>query len=583
MPENVTSIGSKAFRNCEALKALALPENFYHIAAYAFENCSSLTDLYLKSGVYTDRFAKNWDYDANFYVHTNVDRYAPYLGLQAVHADVSDLYFALLPAGQEHTIAIYDTLTGEFLPFTNPYPATVTRSGMTLNGGVLLCDKGGYTFIRFEDQNNTVTRVNLCVIENHPSFTFSDGEKDYLALCLDMCFSLDQTIDSENIVDIDMSYMDQLLHNISSLGDYIAGLIDFDLTETTILKNTLADFIKEYVDNEYAHYRAVDDTKMILAGMNAVCELYEESETWLNFLPNEILDTMREIYDMRAIAKAEGLARSEFLKLSTDLARLNDIAVVSEKIRQSKSWMEAVKDTRQTFDYYREALGRFTKFSSDNSLFNQLVGKETRIKLFNDNLPGKLESGIMFMDSVIYIATDYTNNIEVLEMMRETLLATNQYSKKDIEIRVIDELIGEYHTKWIEGISDFANKILAETIVNIATKHPALTIVTVAVDVYVTLSSVDEKAEWLALSCYRDALDRCMHPLDDLYFNGEITSDTGKLKEIASLYLSILLKSNELAVDIAIHDERGEEFTEAVYALNYNISLLNDLIDLYFN
>lgn len=164
-----------------------------------------------------------------------------------------------------------------------------------------------------------------------------------------------------------------------------------------------------------------------------------------------------------------------------------------------------------------------------------------------DNKPDNFELAMIGLDALIYGLTDYSHNIELLQTIRAQML-TCGYRDSDLEIHVIDELIEEYKNKWGEAIGSALAEIAADTIVTIATKHPALSAVKVASDLAMMLSPIDEKAEWLALSCYRDALKKCIYPVNDLYVNGKITTDKEELKPICITIPTYAVKSTRACI-----------------------------------
>ncbi|MGN0598958.1 MAG: leucine-rich repeat protein [Oscillospiraceae bacterium] len=53
IPDSITSIGSRAFYNCSALKSLKIPNNVVEICDSAFKKCKSLTEIKLPEGLTT--------------------------------------------------------------------------------------------------------------------------------------------------------------------------------------------------------------------------------------------------------------------------------------------------------------------------------------------------------------------------------------------------------------------------------------------------------------------------------------------------------------------------------------------------
>ena len=56
IPDGITSIGFKAFSNCENLENIVIPSSVTDISDSAFENCTSLTSVVIPYGVTTVRF-----------------------------------------------------------------------------------------------------------------------------------------------------------------------------------------------------------------------------------------------------------------------------------------------------------------------------------------------------------------------------------------------------------------------------------------------------------------------------------------------------------------------------------------------
>ncbi|MBQ9752026.1 MAG: leucine-rich repeat domain-containing protein [Paludibacteraceae bacterium] len=61
IPNNVTSIGNRAFSDCSSLTSITIPENVTSIGSYAFSGCTSLTSMVVESGntIYDSRENSN--------------------------------------------------------------------------------------------------------------------------------------------------------------------------------------------------------------------------------------------------------------------------------------------------------------------------------------------------------------------------------------------------------------------------------------------------------------------------------------------------------------------------------------------
>ena len=53
LPDNITSIGARAFSNCKSLTNITIPDNITSIGASAFSNCTSLTNITIPDSVTT--------------------------------------------------------------------------------------------------------------------------------------------------------------------------------------------------------------------------------------------------------------------------------------------------------------------------------------------------------------------------------------------------------------------------------------------------------------------------------------------------------------------------------------------------
>ena len=89
--------------------------------------------------------------------------------------------------------------------------------------------------------------------EINSNMEFSSADREYIAMYLDMYYSLYQINDIDEIVDINMNLIEELLFDISSLDEYLAGLFDGDLPKTAVIKKAFGEFIGTYVDENYAH------------------------------------------------------------------------------------------------------------------------------------------------------------------------------------------------------------------------------------------------------------------------------------------------------------------------------------------
>ena len=567
----LNSIGNYAFQNAGGLKRITISENLTSIGSHAFENCTSLTDVYLKGNANARSsisFGTDWDKNTKFYMHKNVGKYGVYIGLNAAKVEIADMYYALLPVDYEHTLYAYDTETGDILPFRDIFPQAGGLGKFDCYEDEVSGSKGGHALLKYGFVANDLETIRFMVVENHPDVEFSGDEIDYIAFCIEMYFYAMGVSDPDDIVGTDMSVLDVSLLTVKNFTKFFAGYFEGDLSYTVLTKDVLAKFIKEYVNNEYAHYKSVDDTKMILAGWESAkqyYELYKDNETWIK-LPADAANLIEELYDLHLLAEFEKITKDQLMDATKALMQLMEIPGMDIELSKMDAWHEALADTRKSINECHESLRRLDKFFENDSIYGHIQNGQG-FKLIKDNTPGALETGLMALDSLIYIACDYTNNIEVLEKMSDGI----QNSCKDTALRkiflnAINELIEEYENHVVEGISDFFLQFGAETIINIMTRHPYFTLAKFAAGIIVEVSSIQETAELIILQYYADSLEDCISEIEDLYFKGIISSDAKEIEEFGSMYVSILLKSTKLAKQIA-----DKEFNNGTYVLEYGI------------
>ena len=589
----VSTIGEYAFADCNSIDIIAIPQGITSIGYNAFYNCSELTNLYFggtKSEWNNIQFGDNWDTNANsYYLHYNAFEYGIYIPTGTVKLINVDKEYVLFPLGATVQIQVLDIKTGELISINDTDIKVEITSGtskLSFASGYLVGNNGGQGTIlaNYVSDGKTIKledTMPIFVVESsnfeldNSLIRFSAADREYISMCLDMYHSLYIKNDIEGLVDINMNVMEDLLYDISNLDDYLAGLIEGDLPKTTVLKKTLSEFIDDYIDKNYAHLRAVEDTKVFLAGFKAIHEINGDYEKLTKF-PNKIVKLIEKIDELYIIALLEeGLTKDQVATLSDSLNQLVGDNEAMAEIMQTNAWKYGLSAYNQDYKNYVSAIERV---NSNISLLDQLMDSETRIKLIEDSLPDDFEVGMMVVDTLIYALTDYSHNIELLQTIRTQMLSSG-YAPSDVEVHVIDELIKEYEDKYWESVSNFIAEIAADTIIGIASKNPVFSIVTVASDIAMMLTPIDEKAEWLALSCYRDALKECISPIKDVCLYGTIPSDKNELELFVSLYLNMLLKSNNLAYRVALYSP--EDQAKQLESLENSISKINNMLKLY--
>ena len=109
-------------------------------------------------------------------------------------------------------------------------------------------------------------------------------------------------------------------------------------------------------------------------------------------------------------------------------------------------------------------------------------------------------------------------------------------------------------------VRNIAADLLASGISDIITAHPLISLAQFAVSIYVGTTSIDQRAEWLALEKFRDPLYSCVSPIGILVKDGIMPYNAEELTEYVSIYLNFVIQSDRLALEIAKAEISGEEF-----------------------
>ena len=606
--ENATYIGNYAFRNMQKLKWFVFSENLTKIGSNVFENCLALTDVYYRG---TDELwetidkRNSWDEHTYFYFHSNVNRYGLYLGLSALHYETTDDYYALIPCNATNGIRLIDTENNQLVSSVKTQITFRTNSEKVSLGNLSLRgDEGGFTVLSF---NGTVDgefvlqeNIYTLVIQRstgNTSLRFDQSELDYLELSLDMTLALYNIANPKDIVkeDISPSAMENTLCAMANLSDVIGGLFRLDAPQTTHLKKVFGGFIQDYANSNYAHEQALDDAEIILEVTQAIEEGYKQYgpkklKDYFN-LPQKAIEAIENICGIAGKARDYGIDITEVRRLGNLLNTLTEYEGFEDWLRSSDRFLRFVKDTQRDYNYFLSSLKNFQLFSlQDNDALITLW--DDNVIVFGEDTPDVMDIGWATLDMVLYIACDYTNNIQIIERMRSKMLESGYYTASSYEIHVLNEILASYKSKWLSGISRFATDLAGLTVSKLLEKNPVISVFTIASELAMIVTDIDTKAELAVLNVYRDALYHCMGSVNSLFKDGKITTDIDELYFFSSLYLKMMLKSNELAREI-VHDliddlnqknDKDENTDLTTYQLDIatlddNINRINELLN----
>ena len=598
---DIEYIGERAFGNMQKLRWFVFSDNLKTLGANVFDGCINLTDVYFSG---TDEQweavekSSTWDNNTYFYFHRNINRYGLYLGLNALHWVETDDYYALIPCNAISNIRLIDTKTNEVVPFNE-----TQISFDAPNGKVSLSElsfsgiQGGFTILNFSgavDGNiGLQEKIYLLVIERSTeniSLHFDRSELNYITLSFNMTLAMHNIANPEDIVkeDLSPSAMENILCGLANLSEGIGGLFRGDIPKTTHLKKVFGGFIQDYANSNYAHDQAVGDTQIILETITAIEEEYKRTgphklKDYFGF-PSKAVKAVEEICNIVEKARDLGITIDEVERLGTLLENLTTFDEFEDWLRSSKRLADFMIKTNMGYHYYLSSLEHFRLFSLSNpDALIDLWGEKTIV--IGKDVLNATDIGLATLDMVLYVACDYTNNIEIIEKMRSEMLASGMYGENDYEILVLDEMLTEYRAKWSTAIKKFATDLAGTTVVKLLEVYPVFSVFTIASELAMIVTDIDTKAELDVLNIYRNALYHCMGSVNSLFEDGKITTDIDELYFFSSLYLKMMLKSNELAREI-VHDyiddwnpENNETENSELTTYRQDLAILDDNIN----
>lgn len=582
-----TTIPFCAFVNCDMIEVVALKAKVTSIGDAAFANCTNLTDLYTTLN-YTEwddlGVSNDWNSNTYLYLHRNIERYGLHFGINSVYVSTIDTYTVLIYKGSSVDIKVYDMENDCFITLDEAGIDINCDDNTTFYDDKLHCHIGGHAaFNAMIDGEFTENIVNVCVVD--VGFSSKDNKVDeeicdYVAYNLDVLQGIKEMTDTEDFLDTDLNTFESLVFGIGNLSNYLQGFFKGDSTTETELKKALADFISEYVDGDYAHRVSVEESEAIRDFAEIVSGLYKIIKPLKDSLKveKETLELMENISNLWDKSKSAGINIMEFVKLTDELKAMEDSGALEKLIKNNSAlaWQYQDKLARQSISWNKLEKLKYAISTNEDAIM-EVFGDKVMVK---DILPDVIDTSQIVFESVVYLLLDYSNNIEVLEFIRDGMLE-NGYSESDVEIMVIDELIGDYKNKWVAAFRDAYLKYAVETLLNVAKQDPLISLVTFAADVTLLISPIDEKVELNSLSTYRQAMYRCIKPINEVYNHGIIANNVDEMKQFLSIYISIMMKSNKLGVKILELEFCDYSSHPDMIRLNQNLSMLENINDRY--
>lgn len=545
LPNNLTRINDSIFWNCENLTSITISDNVKYIGHYAFFGCFGLTDIYYEGTKEQwnsiDKY-QAWDwYTGDYTVHYNSE-------IRANYDMVADFETVVLPASGEtvfliplHGYGFFKIIneeTGELSSWKDSgfyYEINNVNGNFTIDEyGTLVGKKCGIAYLSiyyldngkksymFEDQPIFVAESSF---ENGSYARFAESDKKYIAMCLDLAFTL-SNVESPSLPDLGIFGIDQVWMGVSNLTENISAFFRDPLRYSATkeeLKRNLAGIVQNYVDATQPAQQALSHADSMLKLINYLLNLDE------NTVQYQSLSTAEKA-KLKQIQTAENSeimlkALSEFLNLYMTNGDIKDLLDDIDAIETVNDVQKAVKSAT--------AFAEYTKDSGLGTLLGVV-----------------LEAENITVDTILYMFYDYDANIEVLKLLREELIKV--YHSDEKIILAIDELIADYTDVWKSGLEKWGSDMLSMTITEIADfllafKFPQVGIVTFIVESFADCSYAKEKSQLYTLALISSALYDSLDPLYDMYMNGKQTVPLDRLETLVSLYLHLVKDENELA------------------------------------
>ena len=548
------------------IKIIVLPDHITNIGNNAFKNCTGLTDIY--TGSTRDNWNKislgrKWDENTQFYLHTDVDRYGLYFGVQSTYLDTAKGYVAIIPTDYTLDLKVYDTLTGKIIPISDLGLKVDYSGALESKNGTLYSDGGYGVLWIYQDTARALIDIEdalrICFVdrEERPEEVGAlllPSEIEHASMCLDLFFSLYKVTDPLAYVDsLETGVFETYIYSFTNLSKTLVSWIKLDTVETGELKRALAKFIQEYVDENTFHEQAVQETITLKEMVEFAVDFKKNYSKWSSIIkiPDKIKTLLDELENLYMALMVDGLLPKEIARLQELTGKFYDYYVKPDGIRNPTLYLQAVKKNQSLLNSYKTLKENYTAFGVNNSaaVVNLVTKFDANMKVVWDAKPSGTDVTFMLLDAYLYLEKDYAANLQMLDMLKRCMLDSG-YDEDDLEVHIIDEMIWEYENKWGSAVWNVLGTYVTKTITTLATKNPVMSVVSVAATLANMAGQIDAKMEVYALEAYRDVLHNCLTPIDDLYYNGKLPSNMDEFKHIVSLYLGIMERSNELSIKV---------------------------------
>jgi len=450
----------------------------------------------------------------------------------------------------------------------------VICKGTTLVGG----KEGGYgaLTVSFEDTNGNVIYVSspksyivaesTSVYSSSDKSVFSENEKEYIRMTLDMALS------GGNIKrprDADFTYGDNVLLNIEKVWDMLASLARLKNPTIEQCSAVLAAYLEAYNDGTIGEYT---DTSFFTSLSAILTQIWDFGigfpyENFSNAFSTAIKTIQSYKGKPFSVTAAKDIVKSLKVLYSNadELADLFDICpkLVVDLAKNGFS----VKEFSKTLDAMSKS-EKFFEFMEILSLVGDVVAIGTDI----------FSAGCILFGS-------YDKQRSLLEDIREVLIQAG-YTKNDVQIKAIDNLIVQYDSSFLTKLQE-SKKALWGDIVSLGAEIalsngcPLFGVLLSVVQIAAGNTTVAEEAEYTMFKLISHAYICALDFTYEMFATGEMTCSLEEAKTKIQLYITMAIHENVLAISAS--DENGEFSIDEKEQFKSNITLMKKVYSAYLN
>ena len=217
---------------------------------------------------------------------------------------------------------------------------------------------------------------------------------------------------------------------------------------------------------------------------------------------------------------------------------------LNKVITQSLNFNNKLKELGLSWESVKTLAKNTIYFCED-----EVIEKWTKSFKKGTNYLGLALDGFEFL---IYATSDFTNNVRVLQILREQLI--DYYNEDCVEIQAIDALIWQYQNQVVEGALVWVSKAGTGAIMTLS--NPIVSITTFAFSIIGNAYKVEEKRDITIMVLYVCALHKTLYACSDMYLTGNYSLTLDELKFNTAMYFNLILRQSELALKVANQDEK---------------------------